>query len=329
MTRRIALTLAAAVLTASACTGDPDPGPAATTGESPGAVNFAAQVASSDLAAGSPERVQIGVFSSTAEQGVQVLSFGKIGVAFDFLGADGTQPPVPGPATEAGFVPAPGNDAAAPNDVEGPALTNPAEVTGVYITPEVTLPEPGVWNATVTVTADGGEPTSLEAAFNVYPEHRIPAPGDRALATENLTMASRNAPAAAIDSRAQDGADVPDPELHRTTIAQALEQGRPALVQFATPVYCISRVCGPTVEAQQALAREYRGVAEFIHVEIWRKKTAEQGVVNDAAAEWLLREGNLTEPWLYLIDAEGVIVERWGPLFDLADVRRALEALRD
>ena len=328
MIRRFSLALLVTALAASACSGNTEAGPAATTGSNPAAVNFAAQVASSDLAVGSPERVQIGVFSSTPEQGVQVLSFGEIGVAFDFLGTDGAQPPVPGPATTAGFVPAPGNDTKAPGDAEGPTLTNPADVAGVYLTPEVTLPEAGVWNATVTVTADGGEPMALEAAFTVYLEHRIPAPGDEALATENLTMGSRNAKAAAIDSRAQDGAPVPDPELHRTTIAHALEQGRPALVQFATPLYCVSNFCGPTVQAQEALAREFRDVAEFIHVEIWRTKTAEKGVVNEAAAEWLLRDGDLTEPWLYLIDADGVIVERWGPLFDLEDVRSALGSLR-
>jgi hypothetical protein len=166
---------------------------------------------------------------------------------------------------------------------------------------------------------------SLEAAFTVYDEHRIPAPGDEALATENLTIDSK-APAAAIDSRAAGGAKVPDPELHSVTIAETLRSGRPALVQFATPVYCQSEFCGPTVEAQEELAAEYGDVAEFIHVEIWRDY--EQSVVNEAAAEWLqLPEGNLTEPWLYLIDADGTIVERWGPLFDLDDVRASLDAL--
>ena len=166
---------------------------------------------------------------------------------------------------------------------------------------------------------------TLEAAFNVYPEHRIPAPGDEALATKNLTIDSKGAPAVAIDSRAQDGAKVPDPELHDTTIAAAIRAGRPALVQFATPVYCVSRFCGPTVEAQEELAAEYGDVAEFIHVEIWRDY--DESVVNQAAADWLLRGDDLTEPWLYLIDADGMIVERWGPLFDLDDVRAALDGL--
>ena len=325
MTRRLLLAVLSLGLFASACTSTSDPTPSATTATpTSDSSTFAAEVASSDLAAGSSESVQIGVFSSTAEAGIQVLSFGEIGVAFDFLGADGSQPPSPGPATTARFVPAPGKET---TGAEGPTLTSPSEVAGVYITPEVTLPEAGIWNATVTVVVDGAAPVSLEAAFTVFPEHRIPAPGDEALATKNLTIDSEGAPAVAIDSRAQDGARVPDPELHGSTIAEALRQGRPALVQFATPVYCISEFCGPTVEAQEELAREYGDVAEFIHGEIWRKKTAEKGVVNQAAADWLLRDGNLTEPWLYLIDADGIIVERWGPLFDLDDVRASLDAL--
>ena len=97
-------------------------------------------------------------------------------------------------------------------------------------------------------------------------------------------------------------------------------------MQFATPVYCVSRFCGPTVEAQEELASEYRGVADFIHVEIWRDYDA--SVVNQAAADWLLRGRDLTEPWLYLIGPDGIIVDRWGPLFDLDDVRSSLDGLR-
>lgn len=324
MTRRLPPAVLMMALFLTACTGEGDPEPPTTTTAPTGdASTFAAQVASSDLAAGSPERVQVGVFSSTAEAGVQVLSYGEIDVAFSYLGADGSQAPAEGPATSGGFVPAPGGDA--PGGSE-PTLTNPADVAGVYVTPEVTFNEPGVWNATVTASVQGGPPVTVEAAFNVFPEHRIPAPGDEALATKNLTIRSKDVPAAAIDSRAQDGSKVPDPELHDTTIAQALHDGRPILVQFATPVYCMSNLCGPTVEAQEELAARYGQVAEFIHVEIW--KDYDKSVINRAAADWLLREGDLTEPWLFLIDADGTIVERWGPLFDLEDVRASLEALR-
>lgn len=327
MTRRLLPAVLGFALLTAACTGDDGAEPAATSSATEptggAAASLSAQVASSDIAADSPETVQVGVFSSTEEAGVRLLSFGEIDIAFSYLGSDGSQAPLEGPATTAEFVAAPGND---PGDGDGPTLTNPSDVAGVYVTPDVTFPEPGIWNATVTASIDGGAPATLDAAFTVYPEHRIPAPGDAALATKNLTMDSKGVPAVAIDSRAQDGADVPDPELHSTTIADALRHGRPVLVQFATPVYCQSQFCGPTVEAQEVLADEYRGDAEFIHVEIWRDY--EESTVNRAAADWLLRDGDLTEPWMFLIDADGTIVERWGPLFDLDDVRASLDALR-
>ena len=324
MTRRFLPAVVVLTLFAAACTrgGDPEPTDPPLSDSTGDASTFSAQVASSDLAAGSAEPVQIGVFSSTADAGVQLLSFGDIDVAFSYLGADGSQPPAAGPTTSAGFVPAPGNDAA---EDERPTLTNPSDVAGVYVTPDVTFPEAGLWNANVTASVDGRAPVTLEAAFTVYPEHRIPAPGDEALPTENLTVDSNDAPAVAIDSRAQDSDDVPDPELHDTTIAEALKAGRPALVQFATPAYCQSRFCGPTVEAQETLAAEYGDVAAFIHIEIWRDH--DESVVNRAAADWLLRDGDLTEPWMFLIGADGTIVERWGPLFDLSEVRAALDGL--
>jgi hypothetical protein len=308
---------------AAACTTGGDPAPTPSTPEPAGdATSFSAQVASSDLAAGSAEPVQIGIFSSTSEEGVRLVSFGQIDVAFSYLG-DGSASPVAGPTTTAGFVAAPGNDV---SGGDRPVLTDPAEVAGVYLTPEVTFPDAGVWNAEVTVSVDGAGPIELDAALNVYPEHRIPAPGEKAPMTKNHTIDSKGVPPVALDSRAQDGAEVPDPELHDTTIADAIREGRPALVQFATPVYCESQFCGPTVEAQEALATEYADVAEFIHVEIWRDY--QDSVVNRAAADWLLREDSLTEPWMYLIDGDGMIVDRWGPLFDLDDVRAELEALR-
>jgi hypothetical protein len=35
----------------------------------------------------------------------------------------------------------------------------------------------------------------------------------------------------------------------------------------------------------------------------------------------------MTEPWLYLVDADGIVADRWGSLFDATEVAAALEAL--
>ena len=81
MTRRLPLVVIAVTAFVASCTGAGDPAPTPSTPEPAGdATSFSAQVASSDLAVNSAEPVQIGIFSSTDEEGVRLLSFGEIDV---------------------------------------------------------------------------------------------------------------------------------------------------------------------------------------------------------------------------------------------------------
>jgi hypothetical protein len=281
-----------------------------TAGTSPSAsTNFALQVASTDLYAGTAQRVQVGVFGSTTEQGVQLLTGGSIPLSL--VAADGGAP-ITG---DAHYVPAPGTPS-----TSSPTLTPPSKARGVYQLDDVTFPGAGVWQAELSFTA-GDQPVDLTASFTVAETPAYPAPGQPALKTANLTMADDANPQA-IDSRAQDGAPVPDPELHQDTIASAIAAHRAALVLFATPVYCTSQFCGPTTDALQKLAKTGPSTADYIHIEIWND--FQKSVVNKAAGEWLLRNGDLTEPWLFLIGPDGTIVDRWGPLFEPAEVRAEL-----
>jgi hypothetical protein len=177
-----------------------------------------------------------------------------------------------------------------------------------------------------------GVPRALTTDFAVTEESPIPAPGMPAPRTETLTLDSKGVDDASIDSMAVAGSGIPDPELHEWSIAEAIEEGRPALVLFGTPAFCESQFCGPEVTELQRLAAEHVDRAVYIHVEIWKDFDAQPQVVNKGAAEWLLRElpdgtPEMTEPWLFLIGADGIIADRWGPLFDTAEVATALEAL--
>jgi hypothetical protein len=136
---------------------------------------------------------------------------------------------------------------------------------------------------------------------------------------------SKKAPRSAVDSRARGGKKIPDSELHEATIAEAMRRGRPALVVFSTPVYCVSRFCGPITDMVEELARDYSGRAEFIHVEIWRD--FEKGVINEAAAEWLLRDNDLREPWVFLIGHDGRIVARWDNVATRDEIEPLLKRL--
>ena len=51
-------------------------------------------------------------------------------------------------------------------------------------------------------------------------------------------------------------------------------------------------------------------------------------MLNEAAAEWLQTpSGDLTEPWLYLIGDDGVILDRWASMWSESDVEAALDEL--
>ena len=305
---RRSLLLCAVFLLGAACTsGSGDAG-----SPSPAQTNFALEVASSDLYVGAPQRVDVGVFGST-DQGVELLTGGAIPVS---LVSPSGGDPISGTAT---YVPAPGTQVA-----KQPSLTPPSQARGVYQLSDVTFPTSGQWQAQLSFSA-GGQPISLTDTFDVAEKPALPAPGEPAIASKNLTMASTGVSPEAIDSRAQDGAKVPDQELHQQTIADALRAGRAALVLFATPVYCTSQFCGPTTDELEQIARTGPKDADYIHIEIWNKHTQQQQTLNKAAADWLYRNKNLTEPWLYLIGPDGTIVDRWSPLFDVGEVKAELQ----
>jgi hypothetical protein len=307
-------------LLASACSGSDDPASPTAAPTGPSGSSLSMEVASSDLAVGAAQHFEVGIFSSDG-QGVKLLSFGQMSLGFSYLG-DGSSAPRPGPQAVGTYVGAYGT----PQDGPEPAFTDPNDARGIYLA-DVAFDRAGTWQVDATVEIPGKGTQTLSASFTVADEHSLPAPGDRAKPTENLTIDSTGVPPAAIDSRALDGAPVPDPDLHQTTIADALGRQRPILALFSTPTYCVSLMCGPETDGLEALAQQYRDRAVFIHVEIWRNYN--KSVVNAAANDWVCCDatGSLTEPWLFLIGPDGVIKDRWGPLFDPDEVAKELAQL--
>lgn len=312
---RLPAALVVLALTTIACTGESGPDP---TG--PADVPLSAQVATADLYVGAPQRVQVGVFGSTQDQGVQVLSYGSVDVTFSFLpeGED----PIPGPSATATYIPAYGTD----DSGTSPALTNPSTARGTYQA-TVEFDRPGTWSAEVTARIDGVGTRTLSAAFPVAADPVYPAPGDKAPRTRNATIETNGVAPATLDSAAVDGV-VPDPALHEWTVADALEEGRPIVLIVGTPAYCQSRFCGPETQAIADLASRYDDRAAFIHLEVWKEPPIDETLVlNEAAAEWIFRDNNFTEPWTFLVGPDGRIVDRWMPLFDPAEIERMLREL--
>jgi hypothetical protein len=86
------------------------------------------------------------------------------------------------------------------------------------------------------------------------------------------------------------------------------------MLEFATPAFCMTAVCGPSVEVLDEVrtTRDWGDVA-FIHMEIY--SDAGQTLA-EPVKEW----GLPSEPWLFAIGPEGVIQARLdGPLLTLPD----------
>lgn len=249
------------------------------------------------------------------------VSGGTVGMRFSLLGEEGADPEPLDEAAGTFLHIDEGHGPPPERPTVGPASIG----RGVYAADPVVFEIDGTWQVEVEADLGGGDVRTATAAFQVLAEPLVPAPGQEAPRTENLTIGSKGAPAVAIDSRAETAGGIPDPELHETTIAAAIEAGRPVLAVFATPVYCVSRFCGPVTGVVEDLAARYDDRAVFIHVEIWRDRR--EDTINQGAADWLFRDGTLTEPWLYLIGADGTIVDRWATLWREEEVVSALEAL--
>ena len=318
--RRPLLALALVTVLAASCTGGgEDPGPSGGSGTTGAVVN--AIMATSDHYVGDPQRVGVGLVLNDG----RLVSYGSVDMTFTFTG-DGTAStaPVDGPSATGVYLPTPGTD----DSGTSPAVTQPAQARGVYEADDVTFDRPGFWRVDVLADVEGQGAMRGSVTFGVTAEPALPAPGQPALETENLTLKHHDdAPLGAVDSRAVSQGTVPDENLHQLTIADALKAHMPTVVVFSTPVFCVSQFCGPVTDVIQDLADRYSDRAAFVHVEIYREFTQDNKVINQAAADWLLRNDDLTEPWIYLIGADGTIEDRWAVLFRPEDLETQLEAL--
>lgn len=314
--RLLAMTILAAIL-AAACARGSDRG-VASSGD-PHAL--AAEVASYDLVVDRPGRFILGVFAADRERG---LAYGTIDLRFRALdtsgrGEDGE---LSAPVT-AEFLPIPGQHLR--SDATAAALVPGSEVIGVYGAHDVRFDRPGFWEVEASATVDGDVETAT-AAFVVQEASPIPAPGDPAPRTRQPLAGAVGVAPGAIDSRADDTHPLPDPQLHDVTVEDAIAAGKPTVVVISTPVYCVSRFCGPITDSVAELADRYAGHAAFVHLEIWADFGTQ--TLNEAVRDWIFPPGadDAREPWVFVVGRDGRIRERFDNVATDAELEAAVQA---
>jgi hypothetical protein len=318
--RTLAATAVLAML-AGSCTADGDATavPSATTG--PGAT-LAVAPASFDLAVGPDRRLLLAVFTDRRER----VAGGTVTVRLAHLGDEPGGQGALGEPLEATFLPIPGLDVPGPD--RGPAVVGTDVLTGVYRV-EVDLDAPGFWGVSVTADLVGVGPAEGRAVFRVLAAPEVVAVGDPAPPTANVVRAdveAGRAPASALDSRLRSADERDRAEvLHTTRVDASIAAGRPVVIAIATPVYCVSLVCGPLTDYLVGVAERFGDRADFVHIEVW--EDFEQQRLNPAAAVWIQTETGGNEPWVFLVDGTGTVIARWDNVVDPAELEAALSAL--
>jgi hypothetical protein len=167
-------------------------------------------------------------------------------------------------------------------------------LTGFYGA-QVEFPEAGNWMVAAALDLDGGRAVGQGA---VPVAAKVPA----AVGSKAKPVATPVATTAA--GRKKICTREPACPLHTISLDDALTAGRPTVVTFATPLLCSSQMCGPVVDEQMVAADKLGGKASFIHVEIYPSRNTAK------PARTFLQYGFTTEPWLLVVDRDGVIRAR-------------------
>jgi len=144
-------------------------------------------------------------------------------------------------------------------------------------------------------------------------------PGAHAIASVSPTTAN-NEGVSPICTR------TPPCAMHTITIAEAISNGKPTAVVFATPEFCQSRNCGPSLDELITVQNNLGTEANFIHIEVYlndQTQTVEQQILSPTMQQWRLP----SEPWLFLIDRTGIIQNRYEGGFTASLVQPALQKL--
>ncbi|MFL5779041.1 MAG: peroxiredoxin family protein [Chloroflexota bacterium] len=196
---------------------------------------------------------------------------------------------------------------------------------GVYVT-DATFDHAGLWGAEFTTEAPNSPKQVIRVPFEVQPTTPTVRVGDHAPPTPTPTLASVNGDVGKISTDQH-----PDADFYTTSVDQALAKHQPFVLAFATPKFCTSAQCGPTLDRLKPVAKAHPGLT-FINVEPYKLKEVSgqlqpvlssdgQLQATDVTRQW----GLLTEPWIFVVDRDGVVRGSFESVVGDAELEAALK----
>ncbi len=187
------------------------------------------------------------------------------------------------------------------------------DARGFYIA-RPAFDQPGQWTVAISTPTRG---TSESFTFTVNPTVTLPEVGQPAPRSETRTTPEWELSEITSDPD-------PRPAFYEKSVAEAVTNGTPALIVFATPAFCQTAVCGPTLDVVKEVADQRSGF-DTVHVEVFEnieRDGAGQLVEVPAIAEW----GLPSEPWVFVVDGNGTVVARLEGAVSTEELSDALEA---
>lgn len=186
-----------------------------------------------------------------------------------------------------------------------------SSIDGIYVT-HLSFSRAGDWGIQLLISQSNNSAETVGFAVTVLNAPTTPALGSPAPRSRNLIASDVK------DLRQIDTSVRPDPRLHQIRIADAIAQGRPQLIVFATPQFCTSRMCAPVVDIVRTLLPAYGRRVAFTHQEIWEDFASKKPF--STFEEWRLN----TEPWIFIVDGEGIIRGKFEGFVTRTELENAL-----
>ena len=168
---------------------------------------------------------------------------------------------------------------------------------GIYVA-DVELENPGLYDAVVQVD---GEEVGVAAFSARTPEQSTTYPPGTTFPV--VATPTQDDPGAVEDLCTHE----PECSMHGTSLDTVLGTGTVVLT-VATPRFCQTAVCGPVVDVLEDVKADLGEAATFIHAEVYNDAgVTPTDVVNELALP--------SEPWTWVIGADGVVIDRFdGPV---------------
>ena len=205
----------------------------------------------------------------------------------------------------------------------------PTGTRGVFVTNlefdvagEGTNADPGYWGLQVTTTTAEGVAIEAQTAISVSAQSSTPGIGKPVPRSVTPTDGDTD-DLATISSSAS-----PDPSLYQLSVDEALDEGKPLVVVFASPAFCVSATCGPQVDMISQVKEKHQGEANFIHVEVFENPHLIQGSrPTDGLVATVDEWGLPSEPWTFVIDANGLVHAKFEQFVAAEEIEEVLREI--